>query len=217
LNRDSLPSLRHYTRKRTNKQDQAVNVTTDEKAVIDAVGRNCAWFRQERGFTLDALAKRSGVSKGMLVEIEQRRTNPSIATLCRLANALNVGLSELLYQESQSARVVHHPRGKGKKFWHTAAGSRGVILDAVRVRDVGAELWRWSLAPGEKFAGTAHPQGTHEFLYVLRGVLTLEIAGETVRCSAHESLRFLADAPHVYRNASNVVCKFVMAVIEPIT
>ena len=90
------------------------------------------------------------------------------------------------------------------------------MVDAVRVRDVGGELWRWSLAPGERYTGTAHPAGTHEFLYVLRGVLLVETAGEVAKCTAHESLRFLADEPHVYRNGSSIKCEFVMAVVEAI-
>jgi transcriptional regulator with XRE-family HTH domain len=189
---------------------------TDEKAVIEAVARNCAWFRKERALTLDALARRSGVSKGMLVEIEQGRTNPSIAILCRMANALNVGLGELLHQEKVTAKMARHARGAGKEFWRTQAGSRAVLIDAVRVRDVGGEMWRWSLAPGEEYGGMAHAAGTYEFLYVLRGVLLVEIAGETSKCAAQESLRFLADAPHVYRNGSNAACDFAMFIAESI-
>ena len=190
---------------------------TDEKAVIDSVGVNCASFRRERGLSLDALSRLSGVSKGMLVEIEQKRTNPSIATVCRIANALNVGLAEILYEKPASARVVQHTSATGKEFWRTAAGSTAVLIDAARVLNVGGELWRWSLAPSETFPGAGHPEGTQEFLYVLRGTLAVDVAGETAQCGAHESLRVRADAPHSYRNPGGVVCEFVMCVVEPIS
>lgn len=189
---------------------------TDEKAVMESVGHNCASFRRERGLSLDALARLSGISKGMLVEIEQKRTNPSIATLCRIANALNVGLSEMLYERPASARIVRHAPGAGKEFWRTQAGSVAVLVDAARVANVGGELWRWLLAPSETFEGARHPEGTQEFLYVLRGTLAVDIAGETARCAANESLRFRADAPHSYRNPEGVACEFVMCVVEPI-
>ncbi len=192
------------------------NISTDEKTVIEAVAKNCAWFRKGRALTLDALARRSGISKGMLVEIEQGRTNPSIAILCRMANALNVGLAELLHQESVTAKMARHARGAGKEFWRTAAGSRAVLIDAVRVRDVGSEMWRWSLAPGEEYGGVAHPDSTYEFLYVLRGALLVETGGQTSKCRARESLRIRADAPHIYRNGSNVACDFAMFIVEPI-
>ena len=208
---------------RTMKKAQAVprayRITgrADEEAVIDSVGANCAWYRQERGLSLEALARLSGVSKGMLVEIEQRRTNPSIATLCRIANALNVGLSEILYEKPSPARVVRHSSTAGKEFWRTPSGSTAVLIDAARVLNVGGELWRWSLAPSETFAGASHPEGTQEFLHVLRGTLVVDVSGETARCVAHESLRVRADAPHSYRNPEGVVCEFVMCVVEPIS
>ena len=53
-----------------------------------AVGRNVRSHRTRLAWTLDDLAARSGVSKGMLSQVEQARTNPSVATICRLATAL---------------------------------------------------------------------------------------------------------------------------------
>jgi transcriptional regulator with XRE-family HTH domain len=48
-----------------------------EAAMLEAVSINCCRFRKARGLTYDALAKRSSISKGMLVEIEKGRANPS--------------------------------------------------------------------------------------------------------------------------------------------
>ena len=189
----------------------------DARTIIDFVGSNCAAFRRERQLSLDALAKLAGLSKGMLVEIEQRRTNPSISTLCRIANALQVGLWELLSERSEACRITRHALADGKDLWHTAAGSQAVLIDAARVLDVGGELWRWRLAPAESFEGVAHPAGTTEFLHVLRGTLTVEVGREAVECRQTESLRIRADAPHAYRNLKDGTCEFMMCVIEPVT
>ena len=56
---------------------------TLKETVTDAVARNVREARLERGWTLEQLATRSGVSKGMVVQIEQARTNPSIGTLSK--------------------------------------------------------------------------------------------------------------------------------------
>lgn len=202
------PALRRRARPSAGKND--------EKTVLDSVGANCAAYRRERGLSLDALARLSGISKGMLVEIEQKRTNPSIATLCRIANALNVGLAEMLHEKPTSTRIARHGPDAGREFWQTAAGSSAVLIDATRVSNVGGELWKWSLAPLERFEGARHPAGTEEYLYVLRGTLVVDVAGETARCPARESMRFRADAPHVYRNPGKEPCEFVMCVIEPV-
>ena len=72
-----------------------------------AVGRNVRNHRTRLAWTLDDLAARSGVSKGMLSQVEQARTNPSVATICRLATALGVSVASLVEApEVPSARVV---------------------------------------------------------------------------------------------------------------
>src|SRR6185437_7695793 len=117
-------SVRHY-----NIKIRIVDILTmnQEKVVLEAVAANCGRLRKARLLTFDALAKRSGISKGMLVEIEQGRTNPSIAILCRMANAFGVGIGELLAQEEAKTRFVVHQRADGRDLWETRAGSRATL------------------------------------------------------------------------------------------
>ncbi len=132
----------------------------DEQLVLQAVAENCARLRKGRRLTFDALAKRSGISKGMLVEIEQGRTNPSIATLCRMANAFGVGIGELLAQEAPKTRFVVHPPAGGRVLWETTPVRSAPLVDTVRGGALAAVFWSWLGAPGELFAGAAHPDGT---------------------------------------------------------
>jgi len=188
-----------------------------EDAVLEAVSANCRRFRRARGLTYDALAKRSSISKGMLVEIEKGRANPSIAILCRLANALGASLAEILAHDRQTNRLIEHKRGAGKVCWETKRGNRAVLIDAVRLPDIGLEIWRWTLAPHEHFDGAAHGRGTCEYLCVLRGRLTVHVAGEAKTAAAGAVLRLLADASHRYSNDHAQVCEFHMVVAEPVT
>ena len=64
--------------------------------VAGAVALNLRRLRTSRQWSLDTLATRSGVSKGMLVQLEAARTNPSLGTLCRVAEALSVSLTALI-------------------------------------------------------------------------------------------------------------------------
>ena len=188
----------------------------NEDIVLQSVAGNCGRLRKARLLTFDALAKRSGISKGMLVEIEQGRANPSIAILCRMANAFGVGIGELLAQEEPKTRFVVHQRAAGRVLWETKAGSRATLVDTVRLSALAAEIWGWRLAPSEYFDGAAHPVGTTEFLSVLRGTLTVEAANEAVTARVGSTARFSADTPHRYANAGNGVCEFQMVVLEPV-
>lgn len=68
----------------------------DDTAVLEAVAARVRSLRRERGWSLDTLAARAGVSKGMLVALENARSNPNLATLVRLCDAFTVPLTELL-------------------------------------------------------------------------------------------------------------------------
>ncbi|WP_145872263.1 helix-turn-helix domain-containing protein [Streptomyces capillispiralis] len=74
--------------------------------------------RLAQGWSLETPAARSGVSKGMLVHIEQGRTNPCIGTMCRLTDALGTALSRLVEtSELPLARVVR--AGEGACPWRS--------------------------------------------------------------------------------------------------
>lgn len=69
---------------------------TELRDVAAAIAARVRSGRTDRGWTLDELAERSGISRRMLVNIEQGSTNPSIATLLRISDALGVGLPSLV-------------------------------------------------------------------------------------------------------------------------
>ena len=77
-----------------------VNITTDAGAdaamINEAVAARIKRYRAEKKISLDELSRRAGVSKGMLVDIEACRANPSIALLCRLASALGVSVADFV-------------------------------------------------------------------------------------------------------------------------
>lgn len=80
---------------------------TDLDQLTQSLARNLKRWRGERGFTLDQLAARAGVSRGMIIQIEQARTNPSVGTTVKLADALGVSIASLLdYEQGSPVRLV---------------------------------------------------------------------------------------------------------------
>ncbi|GAA3092275.1 helix-turn-helix domain-containing protein [Streptosporangium carneum] len=184
----------------------------DPETITAAVANNVRAQRAHRQMTLDELAARSGVSRGMLVQVEQGRTNPSITTLTRIADALGVTVARIVEVSDTpvvrvvSARdVVTFPHG-------TASSARLLVgTDAPSI----LELWDWRLAPGEHHDGDAHPPGTREMLTVLEGELTLSVYGGSHVIGVDDAVVFSADRPHKYANRGEVPLRFVMVVTEP--
>ncbi|MEV5505474.1 helix-turn-helix domain-containing protein [Streptomyces orinoci] len=186
---------------------------TDLDQLTQSLARNLKHWRSERHFTLDALAARSGVSRGMIIQIEQARTNPSVGTTVKLADALGVSITTLLDYE-QGARVRVVPQEQAVRMWSTEAGSHTSLL-------VGAdsqgplELWDWRIEPGDQSASDPHPSGTMELIRVTEGELTLVVDGESHRVPAGSAASFEANVPHVYRNEGDRTVRMTMAVSVP--
>jgi transcriptional regulator with XRE-family HTH domain len=187
----------------------------DPDEVAAAIARNARELRGERQWSLEQLATRSGVSKGMLVQIEQARTNPSIGTLCRLADAFGVSLAQLVELSAGSTvRVVD--ASEVVRLWDGPDGSAGDLLVGTD-RSEHVELWRWNLAAGVDHDSEGHHPGTRELLAVLAGTLTLEVDGEEHRVETGGAVMFDADRPHRYRNTHKRALDLVLVVVQPPT
>ncbi len=185
----------------------------DPAAVAAAVARNTRRLRTDRGWSLDQLASRSGVSKGMLVHVEGARTNPSLGTMCKIAETLGVSLAALVeLHEAPRVRVVQP--AETARLWAGLQGSSGDLLVGSDERDH-IEMWRWTLAPGDRHASEAHVDGTREMLHVVDGTLTLEVDGVAHTVAAGGAALFHADRPHAYGNDRKRPVRFVMLVLQP--
>src|SRR5215207_2549863 len=123
-------------------------------ALASAIGVRVRQERQSRRWTLDQLAEAAGVSRRMVVNVEQGAANPSVGTLLRISDALGVGLPALVEPpESKALKVI--PSGQGAALWTGEYGGRGVLVAGTERPDV-TELWDWTLAPGDRHLSEAH-------------------------------------------------------------
>src|SRR5829696_846478 len=81
-----------------------------------AIGARVRGVRQSRRWTLDRLAEAAGVSRRMVVNVEQGAANPSVGTLLRISDALGVGLPSLV-EQPQPRPVKVTRRGDGAVLW----------------------------------------------------------------------------------------------------
>ena len=194
-------------------QRSGEDAVPEPQDVNAAVGRNVRAQRTSLAWTLDDLAARSGVSKGMLSQVEQARTNPSVATICRLATALGVSIASLVEApEGPSARVVRAE--EAVTLWtggHQDSWARLLVGSGTSQQ---VELWDVRMVAGDGYASEGHPSGTRELLLVIDGELTLELDGDPHQVGAGDAIAFVADRPHAYRNRGGAPLRYSLSVIH---
>lgn len=189
-------------------------MTTSDRGLLPRIGERVRARRHARGWTLDDLAAQSGVSRRMLVNVEQGTANASIATLLRLSEALGVGLPALVAPDEDGERLRVNRSGARPPLWTGDHGGRAILAAGTAEPDT-LELWDWTLGPGDAHASEPHRAGTQELLAVLEGEVVVTVAGEEAVLRAGDAVAFRGDAVHGYRNEAPVPARFALTVQEP--
>lgn len=187
---------------------------TDANAsrINEALSASLKQYRSQKKMSLDAFSRLAGVSKGMLVEIEACRANPSIAILCKLAAAMGVSVADIVNVASKpNAHLIASE--DIPCLWHGDRGGTARLLAGTSGPDM-IELWEWKMHPGEIFDSQGHSDGTCELLHVVQGSLLLTLGDE--RLSVNEGCSVIArtDLPHSYVCNEGGPLKFTMTVSE---
>jgi len=162
------------------------------------VGRNLRRLRTRQGHSLERLAKLSGVSRGMLGQIELGRSAPTIGLLWKIATALDVTFATLTASDAGGGTAVLR-RDKAKLLSSSGGQftSRALFpFDGERR----VEFYELRIAAGYEESADAHAPGTIENLTVSAGRLVLFDGEETHLLETGDAILFEAGRPHRYRN-----------------
>lgn len=177
------------------------------------IGSRIKHERRQRGWTLDQFAGVTGVSRRMVVSIEQGTANPSVGTLLKMSDALGIGLPSLV-ESAPLGTVNVVRRGRGTTLWRSESGGRAVLVAGTQPPDV-AELWDWTLGPGDRYASEAHSTGTREVIRVVRGTLMVDVEPTSVTLRVGDAISYPGDVAHAYINATARPVRFTLAVFQP--
>lgn len=159
--------------------------------------------RKRQGLSLDATSKLTGVSKAMLGQIEREESNPTIATLWKIASGLNT---------SFSAFFAHVPDLRSGERTFPDDSKMKVSTLFPYQSDSGLEMFEITLTEHHKQMSSPHGIGVIEHVHVLSGELNVFFNNEWHCVKQGESLRFFSDQPHGYEAATesttfqNIVC-----------
>lgn len=164
------------------------------------LGARVKELRATRGWSLDALAKASGVSRSMLSQIERDQANPTVAVTLRIARAFGMSLGDLLQMEGVTSAVTVIRADDHAYHYRSDKDCRIRTLSPLNLeKDV--EFYEIGLEPGGALRSAPHFRGTQEFLTVLKGQVRVESATDAEELSTGDSASYRADVPHAIVNA----------------
>jgi transcriptional regulator with XRE-family HTH domain len=172
---------------------------TEPESINRHLGDRVKRLRSERGWSLEALANASGVSRSMLSQIEREQANPTLAVTLRIARAFSLNLGELLESPNATSSVTVIRANDHAYHYRSDAHCRIRTLSPLNLeKDV--EFYEVQLKPGGALRSSAHFQGTREFLTVQKGQVRVESAHDSEVLNPGDSANYRADVPHAIVN-----------------
>ncbi len=179
------------------------------------VGALVQQMRQARALSLDDLSRKAGVSKSMLSQIERNQANPTVAVVWRLANALGVGMAELLEGGRVSAPALAHVSAHATPSMKSPDGLCELrILGPIELAGQ-FEWYELTVQAGGVLESQPHEPGSREHLTVLSGVLEVESDHKAGRLKHGETLRYAVDVPHRIHNPGKAAARALLVVVHP--
>ena len=189
-------------------------------ALSGQLGKTVQRLRKAYNLSLSELSEQSGVAKSIISQIERNETNPTLATIWRLAQALDVSIERVLQAADDEPFIE---KSITRRHADPAVGRRQVPARHHRLDQDGR------MAAMVRFPGRARRRARirsrisaarSNACRCIAGELEVEVGGVIERAKAGDTLRYRCDRPHVIRNTSKkpahatMVCILKAAVME---
>ncbi len=186
----------------------------DEKAhaFSGQLGRTIQRLRRTYNLSLSELAEQSGVAKSIISQIERNETNPTLATIWRLSQALDVSIDRFLAATEEEPFIEKLARGDTPEIVSEDGRVRLSIIGWIKT----VEWLQWYdvvAEPGGVLDSDAHQRGSIESLSVHEGTFEVDVAGKVETVGAGETLRYRCDQAHTVRNVGRTPARATMVVI----
>ncbi|MEP9367176.1 XRE family transcriptional regulator [Xanthobacter sp. VNH20] len=183
---------------------------TDADPQLAGLPENLRRFRKERGYTLDTLSVRCGVSRAMISKIERGVSVPTATVLGKLAAGLEIGLSQLIGgQRTRQSLLV--PPGEQPVFRDPESGLERRSLSPL-FPDRSVDFALNTLPPGRSVSFPPHQNGVEEYLYVAKGTLKVVVGAENFTVKQGSTLFYNANSVHEFHNETRATVEFFIVI-----
>lgn len=173
------------------------------------IGTRLNQIRKEKNISIARLSEESGVSTGLISQIERELVTPSVVNLWKIAKALDTNINYFFEEEENvqktiiragEHKVIKAEEGRSiYELFSPADGSRQ--LDLIKV----------TLKAGEEYEKELLVHDGEECGMAIKGEVTVCIKDEEFVLHEGDSIYFKSEQPHKYVNRSDKECVSIWA------
>jgi transcriptional regulator with XRE-family HTH domain len=192
-----------------------VNATISDGLGRYSIGEKLRTLRLRKGLGLVELGKHAGLSAALLSKLERGKLFPTLPTLLRIAMVFGVGL-DFFFTDERKRRVVGVVRKAERVRFPERPGVQDVpyyfeCLYRTTERKLSAFLADFQEIGAEK--AKAHSHAGVEFLFVIKGSVTIKIGSDDFALEAEDALYFDSAIQHSYRRRGSKPCSAVIVTV----
>lgn len=158
-----------------------------------AIGSHLRQLRAQKKLSLAQVARAVGVSVGFLSGLERSQMSASVGTLRKLARFYKTNILDFFDAHESRSRQVRPAQRK------VLRAGPGVQMELLAWGNTVMEPHLFRVAP-QAGSGDSYSHDGEEFLYILRGELTITLEAESFRLRSGDSFYFESDRPHDWKN-----------------
>ena len=168
-------------------------------APLELIAASLRRERRRTGLSLTEVARRAGIAKSTLSQLESGTGNPSLETLWAICVALDAPFSRLLDPPRPHVQVIRADEGLAVS---AAQAEYQATLLAACPPGARCDVYRIAAEPGHARASDPHMPGVVEHVVIGAGHALVGVAGQPAELGPGDYIRYPGDEPHVFEAVS---------------
>lgn len=179
---------------------------------IEMIGNKIRTIRKGKGFTLEEMASKTGLSKGLLSQVERGISQPSLESLWRITKALESPIVQFFEDVDQGyvhlvtkekRRFMMFPESTGTFSLHTPTGNSKLGVMQIQ------------LSPGQQIKDQFIGSDGEECVVVVRGAVVVQVGSDEYQLTEGDSIYFGYSQSHIVSNATDKEAHLMWASVSP--
>lgn len=167
--------------------------------------------RMEQNMSIKQMADRTGLTSGFISQVERNMTEPSITSLRKMSEALDVAVFHFFIDEVSNSNVVRKDQRQKLRFPESHLEYELLSPDLNRQM----EMFYAKLEAGAVTCDEPLAHKGEEVIYVMSGTMEITIGDDTTVLEQGDSIYYFASVPHRIVNTGEGDLEFISTITPP--